>query len=78
MSAKVVRLHHSASDRVSFVRARAHMTQREFASFIGVSASTVSAWERGRSHPSRLARLRLADYEHGLLTRPTVITWVWK
>lgn len=40
-------------------RQRLQMTQPELAELVGVSESTVSNWERGRSNPkNRLARVR--------------------
>lgn len=34
------------------VRMKAGMTQRVFASYMGVSIKTVEAWESGRTHPT--------------------------
>lgn len=34
------------------IRVNANMTQRVFASFLGVSVKTVEAWETGRTHPT--------------------------
>lgn len=42
------------------------MSQQEFAQELGVSASTVSRWERGQTVPSQLARSRMARLgKHG-------------
>lgn len=34
------------------IRMKVGMTQKVFASFMGVSSKTVEAWERGRIHPT--------------------------
>ena len=34
------------------IRTKAGMTQRVFASYMGVSIKTVEAWEGGRTHPT--------------------------
>lgn len=46
---------------VKALRLRLALTQEELARQLGVSLSTVSRWETGRSAPSRLARQRLSE-----------------
>jgi DNA-binding transcriptional regulator YiaG len=46
---------------VKALRLRLALTQEELARQLGVSLSTVSRWETGRSSPSRLARQRLSE-----------------
>lgn len=46
---------------VAGIRARARLTQEELAQRLGVSFSTVNAWETGRSTPQPRHRRRLED-----------------
>lgn len=39
-------------DEIKTLRLKCAMTQRTFASFMGVSIKTVEAWESGRNRPS--------------------------
>ena len=45
---------------IKHIRERAGMTQKVFASYMGVSSKTVEAWECGRTHPTGSAS-RLLD-----------------
>lgn len=38
------------------------LSQTEFAKIVGVSQTTVTAWETGKADPSSLAIIRIADY----------------
>ena len=40
------------SDEVKKIRATTGMSQKTFASYLGVSGKTVEAWELGRTHPT--------------------------
>jgi putative transcriptional regulator len=44
---------------VKSFRKKLRMTSQELATALGVSISTVSRWENGKSKPSRLALIRL-------------------
>jgi len=48
------------------LRDRLDLTQEELARKLGVSLSTVSRWETGRSRPSQLAKGRLLDLVNGI------------
>jgi putative transcriptional regulator len=43
------------------IRKQLGMTSQEFATVVGVSISTVSRWETGRSKPSKLATTRINE-----------------
>ena len=45
--------------RIKELRFKLGLTQEQFAQKVGVSFSTVSRWENGRGHPSRLAWLQI-------------------
>ena len=53
------------SSEIKSIRQSTGLTQKKFASFIGVSVKTVEAWESGRNHPDgaacRLLALTKAD-----------------
>lgn len=51
--------HRSASELVAEIRSREGLTQEGLARFLGVSFSTVNAWESGRSAPQARHRRRL-------------------
>ncbi len=51
----------STADLVAAIRARTGETQEEFARTLGVSFTTVNAWERGRAEPRRAKRLMLEE-----------------
>lgn len=55
---------YSAPD-VRAIRARLHVSQREFALMIGVSAATIQNWEQGRREPEGPAKalLKVAEKE---------------
>jgi DNA-binding transcriptional regulator YiaG len=56
------------ADRVRALRAALGDTQQAFAERLGTRQQTVSEWERGTSHPRRMARrlLGLLAEEHGV------------
>lgn len=45
--------------KIVWLRLQKDMTLARFGAELGVSASTVSAWERGLAEPRRLARAKL-------------------
>lgn len=47
-------------EEIKRIRNKAGMTQKVFASYMGVSQKTVEAWEKGRTHPTGPA-CRLLD-----------------
>lgn len=53
------------------VRKSLSLTQRAFASILGVSCRTVEAWESGRSNPTPTARklLYLIQEDHSLISK---------
>ena len=42
--------------QVKKIRHKLHVSQRQFADFIGVSAATLRNWEQGRTYPEGAAR----------------------
>jgi transcriptional regulator with XRE-family HTH domain len=44
------------------IRRALNITQEQLARDLRVSYTTLNRWENGRNMPSRLARLRMADY----------------
>ncbi len=56
------------ADRVRALRAALGDTQQAFAERLGTRQQTVSEWERGTSHPRRMARrlLGMLAEEHGV------------
>lgn len=68
----------SAQELVAEIRSRQHLTQEGLARLLGVSFSTVNAWESGRSQPQsrhrrRLEQLVAGHQEPGDDGRPTVL-----
>lgn len=61
---------YEASD-VKRIRAYTGMSQRIFASYMGVSDKTVEAWEAGTNHPSGAASriLSMMEMDRDLVTR---------
>lgn len=55
---------------VAMERKSLNLTQKAFASILGVSTRTVEAWESGRSNPSPTARnlLYLLSHDHSLIS----------
>ena len=49
--------------RIRVLRGRLGLTQARLAELMGVSFVTVSRWENGQSHPSRLALEKIARAE---------------
>lgn len=56
---------------VAEVRESLNMTQRAFASVLGVSCRTVEAWERGKSNPTPTAKklMHLIEQDHTLVEK---------
>src|SRR5260221_12266766 len=56
---------------VARVRAKTHLSQREFAQVIGISVATLRNWEQGRREPKGPARclLQVADKDFGALLK---------
>jgi len=50
---------------VKRLRRKLRMTSQELATVVGVSISTVSRWETGKSKPSKLAIKRLQELDGG-------------
>ncbi len=48
-----------------------HMTQKNYATLLGISPRTVEAWETGRSNPSPMARrlIYLLGQDHSLIQK---------
>lgn len=44
------------------IREKAYLTQAEFANILGVSATTISAWELERKKPSLRHRKKIEDF----------------
>lgn len=67
----VVRKRSLPDVNVAEVRASVHMTQKAFASVLGVSSRTVEAWECGRSNPTPTARklIYLIQEDHAIVNR---------
>lgn len=57
--------------KVAEIRKDLQMTQKTFASVLGVSPRTVEAWEAGRSNPSPTARnlIYLISQDHTLVSK---------
>jgi putative transcriptional regulator len=49
-------------DIVKTVRKSLGITQERLARELNISFSTINRWENGRTNPSKLARMRLAEY----------------
>lgn len=50
-------------ERIRRIRKQAHMTQKVFSEFLGVSLKTVEAWEAGRNKPQGPAKRMLSMIE---------------
>ena len=59
--------------RVRVIRALLGMTSKQFAQKIGVSATTLTSWEKGRNTPQAHIRPRISDLcqEHGIAALPS-------
>lgn len=57
------------ADEVREIRKSTGMSQKIFASYIGVSDKTVEAWEAGTNHPSGAASrlLSMMELDHNLI-----------
>ena len=55
------------------IRSSLHMTQRSFASMLGVSCRTIEAWEAGKSNPTPTAKklMYLIQEDHTLVGKLT-------
>lgn len=51
------------ASQIRELRKALHLTQRVFASIMGVSIKTVEAWESGTNHPSGPARRLMSIFE---------------
>jgi DNA-binding transcriptional regulator YiaG len=49
-------------ETIKNIRKELNVTQEQLAHDLNVSYTTLNRWENGRNEPSRLARLRMADY----------------
>ncbi|BBB91190.1 MAG TPA: helix-turn-helix transcriptional regulator [Methylomusa anaerophila] len=47
---------------LKIIRKELNITQEQLAHELNISFSTINRWENSRTSPSRLARMRLADY----------------
>ena len=47
---------------VKAVRVQLEITQEELARDLNISFTTINRWENGHTIPSKLARMRFADY----------------
>lgn len=47
---------------IRYLRRKVGLTQEELAHALGITVGTVSRWEKGRFHPSRLARTLIMDF----------------
>jgi len=56
---KAAHVHRVKVSEVLEARARAGLSQQQFAALLGVSARTLQEWEQGRRHPSGAARTLL-------------------
>jgi putative transcriptional regulator len=52
----------TVSNRVEYCRKKAHLTQAELASCVGVTRQTIMAIEKGDYVPSVLLAIKLADH----------------
>jgi transcriptional regulator with XRE-family HTH domain len=52
----------SFGEIIKKIRATLNITQEQFARDLNISYTTLNRWENGRNVPSRLARMRIADY----------------
>ena len=59
------------ADEVKIIRQSTGMSQKIFASYMGVSEKTVEAWESGRNNPSGTASrlLRMMEMDADLISR---------
>jgi len=53
---KAARVHHFKVSKVTEVRAKVGLSQRKFATVLGVSTRTLQEWEQGRRKPSGAAQ----------------------
>jgi transcriptional regulator with XRE-family HTH domain len=52
----------SFGEIIKKIRVTLNITQEQFARDLNISYTTLNRWENGRNVPSRLARVRIADY----------------
>jgi putative transcriptional regulator len=64
------------ADEVKKIRNSTGMSQKIFASYLGVSGKTVEAWEAGTNHPSGAASriLRMMELDKDLIVRFPFVT----
>ena len=66
------------ADEVKRIRKSTGMSQKIFASYMGVSDKTVEAWEAGTNHPSGAASriLRMMEIDKDLIIKYPFVTSV--
>ena len=59
------------ADQIKLIRKSVNMSQKLFASYLGVSEKTVEAWESGKNHPSGAASriLTMMELDNDLTNR---------
>jgi len=64
-----------SGDEIKKIRQQQHMTQKLFATALGVSIKTVEAWESGVNTPSGIANrmLELLSQDSGLLEKYSIV-----
>ena len=50
------------SDALKNIRNKLSISQEQFARDLNVSYTTINRWENNRTSPSRLAKMRIAEY----------------
>ena len=59
----IVPIKQFSAEEIRNIRIKNDMTQKLFASYLGVSAKTVESWEQGLSHPSGSSSRLLSMFE---------------
>ena len=70
-----VSLDASFGDYIKLFRVRLHLNQSDFASCLGVSQNTVSAWEQGTFEPSARSILKIVGWDLSLASRCDVAVY---
>ena len=70
-SATIIRKRNLPEINVAETRKNLQMSQKTFASVLGVSTRTVEAWESGKSNPSPTAKnlIFLINQDHSLVSK---------
>lgn len=50
------------TEALKFIRIKLSISQEQFARDLNVSYTTLNRWENNRTSPSRLAKMRIAEY----------------